>query len=186
MLELNFDPFPVLETGRLNLRKISMKDAGDMFDLRTNEDAMKYINKPKLLSIDDAKEIIKKMNDANRIQWGITSKITDTIIGTIGYHKIEKEHYRAEIGYMLHPQYWNTGLMSEAITKVINYGFDEMKLNSIEAIINPDNAISRKILKKFNFIKEGYFKENFFFEGKFFDSEVYSLLKTKNILLKSL
>ena len=177
MPELNFDPFPVLETERLILRKISMDDAEDMFHLRTNEDAMKYINKPKLTSIDDAKEIIKKMNDPDRIQWGITLKTSDTIIGTIGYHRIEKEHYRAEIGYMLHPQYWNTGLMSEAITKVINYGFDEMKLHSIEAIINPGNTISRKILKKFNFIKEAYFKENFFFEGKFYDSEVYSLVK---------
>ena len=177
MPELNFDPFPVLETERLILRKISMNDAEDMFHLRTNEDAMKYINKPKLTSIDDAKEIIKKMNDPDRIQWGITLKTSDIIIGTIGYHRIEKEHYRAEIGYMLHPQYWNTGLMSEAITKVIDYGFDKMKLHSIEAIINPGNIISRKILQKFNFIKEAYFKENFFFEGKFYDSEVYSLVK---------
>ena len=178
MPELNFDPFPVLETERLILPKISMDDAEDVFLLRTNEEAMKYINKPKLLSIDDAKEIIKKMNDPDRIQWGITLKTSDTIIGTIGYHRIEKEHYRAEIGYMLHPQYWNTGLMSEAIAKVINYGFDEMKLHSIEAIINPGNVASRKILQKFNFIKEAYFKENFFFEGKFYDSEVYSLVKS--------
>ena len=177
MPELNFDPFPVLETERLILRKISMNDAEDMFHLRTNEDAMKYINKPKLTSIDDAKEIIKKMNDPDRIQWGITLKTSDTIIGTIGYNRIEKEHYRAEIGYILHPKYWNTGLMSEAITKVINYGFDEMKLHSIEAIINPGNTISRKILQKFNFIKEAYFKESFFFEGEFYDSEVYSLMK---------
>ncbi len=177
MPELNFDPFPVLETKRLILRKISMNDAEDMFHLRTNEDAMKYINKPKLTSIDDAKEIIKKMNDPDRIQWGITLKNKNKIIGTIGYHRIEKEHYRAEIGYMLHPQYWNTGLMSEAIAKVINYGFNEMKLHSMEAIINPGNTISRKILQKFYFIKEAYFKENFFFEGEFYDSEVYSLVK---------
>lgn len=177
MPELNFDPFPVLETERLILRKISIDDAKDVFLLRTNEEAMKYINKPKLTSIDDAKEIIKKMNDPDRIQWGITLKTSDIIIGTIGYHRIEKEHYRAEIGYMLHPQYWNTGLMSEAIAKVINYGFNEMKLHSMEAIINPGNTISRKILQKFNFSKEAYFKENFFFEGKFYDSEVYSLVK---------
>jgi ribosomal-protein-alanine N-acetyltransferase len=177
MPELNFDPFPVIETERLMLRKISIDDAEDIFHLRTNEDAMRYINKPKLLSIDDAKEIIKKMNEPDRIQWGITLKNKIKIVGTIGYHRIVKEHYRAEVGYMIDPQYWNTGLMSEAITKVIEYGFDKMKLHSIEAIINPSNSISRKILQKFNFIKEGFFKENFFFEGEFFDSEVYSLVK---------
>ena len=117
MPELNFNGISVLKTDRLILRKISMDDAEDVFLLRTNEEAMKYINKPKLLSIDDAKEIIKKMNEPERIQWGITLKNKNKIIGTIGYHRIEKEHYRAEIGYMLHPQYWNTGLMSEAILK---------------------------------------------------------------------
>ncbi|MGI8584309.1 MAG: GNAT family N-acetyltransferase [Chitinophagaceae bacterium] len=176
MLNLNFDPFPVLETDRLMLRKISMDDAEYLFHLRTNEDAMRYINKPKLLSIDDAREIIKKMNEPDRVQWGITLKTADTIIGTIGYHRIEKEHFRAEIGYMLHPQYWNTGIMSEAITIVIDHGFNEMNLHSIEAIINPGNTISRNILKKFNFIKEAYFKETFFFEGNFLDSEIYSLV----------
>ena len=176
MVQLNFDP-PVLKTGRLVLRKISVEDAEDIFILRTNEEAMKYINKPKLNTIEDAIELIDKMNEPVRINWGITLKNDSKIIGTIGYHRIEKDHYRAEIGYMLDPAYWNTGLMSEAIEKVINFGFNEMNLHSIEANINPGNMVSRKILQKFNFVKEAYFKENFFFEGNFLDSEVYSLLK---------
>ena len=177
MVELNFDPFPVIETKRLLIRKVLMDDAEGIFGLRTNEAAMKYIKKPKLLSIDDAKELIKKMNEPDRIQWGITLRKENKIIGTIGFHRVEKEHYRAEVGYMLHPDHWNTGIMSEAITIVIDHGFNKMQLHSIEAIINPDNDVSRKLLKKFGFIKEAYFKENFFFEGKFFDSEVYSLVK---------
>lgn len=176
MPEFNFDPFPVIETKRLLLRKVLMDDADDVFVLRTNEDAMKYIKKPKLITVDDAKELIKKMNEPDRIQWGITLPADNKIIGTIGYHKIDKDNYRAEVGYMLHPNHWNTGIMSEAITIVIDHGFNKMQLHSIEAIINPDNDVSRKLLKKFGFIKEAYFKENFFFEGKFFDSEVYSLV----------
>ena len=180
MLELQFDPFPVLETKRLKLRKLCMDDAEDIFLMRTNEDAMKYIHKTKLKSIEDAKELINKMNEPDRIQWGINLKNEIKILGTIGYHRIEKEHYRAEIGYMLHPQNWKTGIMSEAIAAIINYGFEEIKLHSIEAVINPENNASRKILEKFNFTKEAYFKENFFFDGKFYDSEVFSLLNEKN------
>ena len=180
MVRLDFDPFPVLETGRLVLRKISMGDADNIFLLRTNDEAMKYINRPALQSNDDVIELINKMtNTAERINWGITLQNQNKIIGTIGYHKIDKENYRAEIGYMLSPEYWNTGLMTEAITKVIEYGFNEMNLHSIEAVINPENSVSRKTLQKFKFIKEAYFKENFFFEGKFFDSEVYSLIRSK-------
>ena len=129
-------------------------------------------------SIAEVEALIAKMSDiSQRIQWAITLKNDSKLIGTIGYHTIEKENYRAEIGYMLHPDLWNTGLMSEAIATVIEYGFSEMKLHSIEAIINPENAVSRKTLKKFNFVKEGFYKENFYFDGKFYDSEVYSLLK---------
>jgi ribosomal-protein-alanine N-acetyltransferase len=178
MLELNFTPFPVLGTERLLLREIATDNAEDLFLLRNDDDAMKYISKPKLQTIEEAKDLIKIMtNISERIQWGITLKGKNKFIGIIGYHRIIKEHYRAEIGYMLHPQYWNTGIMSEAIAKVIHYGFNEMNLHSIEAIINPANTVSRKVLQKFNFIKEAYFKENFFFEGKFLDFEVYSLLK---------
>lgn len=75
MLNLNFDPFPVLETDRLMLRKISMDDAEYLFHLRTNEEAMKYINKPLPKSIDAVKELITKMNDNSvRIQWAVTLK----------------------------------------------------------------------------------------------------------------
>ena len=179
MVQLNFETYPEIETERLVLRKISTEDALDIFLLRTNEEAMQYIKKPKMNSIDDAIELIKVMNSPDRIQWGIALKNNNKIIGTIGYHKIIKDHYRAEIGYMLLPVYWNTGLMSEAISSVIDFGFNKMNLHSIEAIIDPGNAVSRKILEKFNFNKEAYFKENFFFEGAFFDSEIYSLLKDK-------
>ena len=175
MLQLNLEQ-PVIESARLVLRNISVNDAEDIFQLRTNEEAMKYIKKPKLRSLEDVYELIKVMNSPERMQWGITIKNENKIIGTIGYHRIIKDHYRAEIGYMLDPAYWNTGLMSEAIAKVIEYGFTKMDLHSIEAIIDPENIASRATLKKFNFIKEAYYKENFFFEGGFFDSEVYSLL----------
>jgi ribosomal-protein-alanine N-acetyltransferase len=180
MLELNFDPFPFLETERLSLRKVSMDDAEEMFLLRTNEKIMKYIHRPRPESVDDARELIKKMNEPDRIQWGIAIKGNNKLIGTIGYNRIEKVNFRAEIGYMLHDGHWNQGLTSEAIRKVIDYGFNEMKLHSIEAIIDPDNDISRQTVKKFNFIQEGYFKEKFFFDGKFWDFEVYSLLNNEN------
>ncbi len=87
---------------------------------------------------------MKKMNDISvRIQWAITLKKEDKLIGTIGYHIIEKEHYRAEIGYMLSPHYWNNGLMSEALKGVVNFGFGQMGLHTIEARINPVNFTVR-------------------------------------------
>ena len=98
------------------------------------------------------------------------------IIGTIGLWRIIKENYRAEIGYMLLPEYWKKGFIKEAILKVAKYGFDEMKLHSIEAHISPKNVGSATVLERTGFVREGYFKEDFFFNGVFEDTAIYSLL----------
>ena len=100
----------------------------------------------------------------------------DTLIGNIGFWRIINQHYRSEIGYTLHPDFWNNGIMKEALLAAIDFGFKAMKLHSIEAHINPDNTASGKVLEKTGFVREAYFKEDFFFRGKFIDSAVYSLL----------
>ena len=183
MLELNFFPFPTFETERLTLRRVTMNDSQDVFNLRTNMDAMRYLDRPIPRTIAEAEDLIKRIEDGlennTGIGWAISLKNLSHLIGTIGYHRIEKENSRAEIGYMLLPEYWKQGLMSEAIKVVLNYGFNTMKLHSIEGNINPDNAPSAAILKKFGFVKEAYFKEDFFFNGKFLDTEIYSLLNTQ-------
>jgi len=182
MLKLNFSPFPTIETERLVLREITRKDADDLLVLRTDVDAMKFIDRPRPKSIDDIHQLVKKIRDGIRnntaIGWGMTLKTSPKVIGTIGFHRIDLENYRAEIGYMMMPSLWGKGLMSEAIEKVIEYGFDVIKLHSIEANVNPSNNNSIKILKKFKFNKEAYFKENYYFNGKFLDSEIYSLVKS--------
>jgi ribosomal-protein-alanine N-acetyltransferase len=110
------------------------------------------------------------------ITWGIALKNHNVLIGTIGYWKIVKEHYRAEIGYLLHPEYQGKGLMQEAMSAVIDYGFNTMQLHSLEANVNPGNADSIKLLEKNNFLREAWFRENYFYNGKFIDSFIYSLL----------
>ena len=111
------------------------------------------------------------------IGWAICFKTDNKMIGSVSFHRIDKEHYRAEIGYMLLPKYWKQGIVSEAVEAIINYGFDTLQFHSIEAHIDPTNIGSEKVLQKFNFVKEAYFKENYFFAGQFLDTSVYSLLK---------
>ena len=67
--------------------------------------------------------------------------------------------------------------MKEALLKIIDFGFDEMNLHSIEANINPGNAASAMLLESAGFIKEAYFKEDYFFNGAFHDTIIYSRLK---------
>jgi RimJ/RimL family protein N-acetyltransferase len=181
MLYLNFNPFPELTTERLLLRRMTTGDAKEVFFLRSDERVMKFIDKEPMSSVAEAENFISKINkdiDSNDlIQWGIVMKENPgRLIGTICLWHIRKEHYRAEIGYALHPDFWRKGLMKEAILKVIDYGFSTMNLHSIDANINPGNFGSAAILESTGFVQEAYFKEDFFYNGKFLDTVIYSLL----------
>jgi len=69
------------------------------------------------------------------------------------------------------------GIVTEAIEAILVYGFEVMNLHSVEAIIDPDNIASERVLQKNGFVKEAHIIENEFFDGKFWDTVIYSLLK---------
>lgn len=178
MLQLNFTPFPTLQTSRLTLRKISNQDTAAVFELRSNRDVMQYIDRPLAASVDDAFRVIQSIDLALRDNTGITWAITYTgqseLIGTIGFWNVTCAHYRAEFGYMLQSEHH--GIMHEALSKVIEYGFTAMQLHSIEATVNPANKASIRLLERNNFMLEGQFRENYYYDGKFLDTYVFSLL----------
>ncbi|HQE33471.1 MAG TPA: GNAT family N-acetyltransferase [Flavobacterium alvei] len=180
MINLIFNPFPNLETERLLLRRVVNKDVEQIFALRSDKEVMKYIPRPLVKTKDDALAHItmidEKIDTNEGINWAITLKNNDKLIGIIGLYRIQPEHFRAEIGYMLLPEYHGKGIVSEAINEVVNYGFDAIKLHSIEAIIDPKNFASEKVLQKNGFVKEAHLKENEYYEGRFLDTVIYSII----------
>jgi ribosomal-protein-alanine N-acetyltransferase len=180
MLQVNFEPFPVLTTDRLVLRQITAADANEIFEMRSDENVMKYICRPRPKDVDEVFPFIETIRGriaANEgIGWAITLKDEDKVIGHISLHVIIKEHYRAEVGYMLSPAHQRKGITAEALKAVLDYGFNTLGLHSIMAIASPHNTASRTLLEKTGFTQEAHFKEDFFWKGKFLDSVVYSLL----------
>jgi ribosomal-protein-alanine N-acetyltransferase len=183
MLDLNFTPFPVLTTPRLVLRQFTYADAPDLFELRSNPDIMQYISRPLTKTLNDAINLIKVINDLlsgnSGITWCIALKNEQQFIGSIGFWRIEKENYRAEIGYLLNPAFQGAGIMQEAIETVISYGFGVMNLHTIQANVDPRNTASIKLLEKNEFVREAYFKEDHFYNEAFADTAVYTLLTKK-------
>jgi len=183
MLILNFEKFPVLETERLTLRAISMDDVDDMFQQRSNPEVMKYIVRPLLQSRREAEELVRNyqflFDQGISITWAISLKGASKMIGTAGYPRINKENYRGEIGYSLDPLHRRKGYMDEAVGEVIRFGFDQLRLNSIEAVIDPENKASSALVLKHGFTREAYIREHTYFEGRFQDVEIYSLLSPR-------
>lgn len=185
MLEINFTPFPNLETERLLLRRVDKNDVNEVFALRSDAETMKFVPRPLVTTQNEALEHIalidSKIENNEGINWAITFKDSPKLIGIIGHYRIKPEHYRSEIGYMILPEFQGKGIITEAVKAVVKYGFDEMNLHSIEAIIDPDNTASAIVLEKNNFIKEAHLKENEYYDGRFLDTVIYSLLKINRL-----
>jgi ribosomal-protein-alanine N-acetyltransferase len=176
-----FKSFPEIESERLIFRKILMSDAKDILLIRSNDDVMRFMDVPRHNSISDSEKLIQLVeesyNKEDGINWAIIEKHSNRFVGYFGFFRIIPEHCRAEIGYALKPEYWGKGYMYETINRMVKFGFDNMKLHSIEANVNPENEKSKKVLEKISFKKEAYFRENYLFDGKFLDSIIYSLLE---------
>jgi ribosomal-protein-alanine N-acetyltransferase len=181
MLTINFNPFPVLKSDRLLLRRVTTGDAAGILALRSSPEVMKYIPRTLLSSQQQAEEFIAaRMNtmiEENRgIDWAITLNSNPQLIGTGGLYHIKPEHHRAEIGYMLLPQYQNKGIVTETIKLILDYAFYTLQMHSIEAVIDPANIPSERVLQKNGFVKEAHFLENEYYNGTYYDSVIYSLL----------
>ncbi len=181
MLSLNFTPFPTLETDRLLLRQMTLADAPALYRLRSDKAVMQYINRPLTQTVEDAEGWIQIIIDALEKNEGITWAIClkerpGEPVGNIGIWRIEKANYRGEVGYMLDPSLQGKGIMYEALQKVVDYGFRQLGLHSLEGRIDPRNHASGALLKKTGFVQEALFRENCFHNNVFSDSAVYSLL----------
>jgi len=157
MNTINFTPFPNLLTERLILRELNLQDDNEIFFLRSDERVLKYLVITPAHSIEEARAFIHKINNGLADKewayyWAICLKNEPKLIGTICFWNISKEENKAEIGYVLHPGYQGQGLMQEAIARVLEYGFEKMKLHSIEAVLHPENIRSINLLQRNGFV----------------------------------
>lgn len=181
MNEKVFDRFPILNTDRLQLVRHSLDHANDMYELRTDKDVMKFLDTSPPKSISDIenkiKENISNFDDKVGINWIIKLKESKEAIGYLGIWRIDKQNNRGELGYALKKKFWQKGIATEAAKTVINYGFDQMELNTIMANTNPQNKPSQSLLSKLGFIQEAHFRQDYYFDGKYLDSAIYGLIK---------
>ena len=176
-----FRRFPLLETGRLRLRPLHRQDAFDLLALRTDPDVMRYMDVKPFRSVQEARQWIatyrQRFRKKKSLVWALATKSDDRFIGYAGFWRMMPEQLRAEIAYAILPSDWGKGLMSEAMQAMLDFGFQQLRVHSIEANINPENLRSRKLLEKFGFSQEAHFRENYFFEGQFIDTVVFSILE---------
>lgn len=153
-----FNPFPILATERLILRKIASNDDQAIYLERSNAIVNKYIARVPMANITEARAWITRINksvdEGQNVNWAITLKDNGTFIGLIGLKNFSEDHTVAETGYELNPDYHGQGYMNEALNCILNYGFINLKLALIEAYTQKGNANSIKLLTKNGFVHD--------------------------------
>jgi ribosomal-protein-alanine N-acetyltransferase len=148
-------PYTNLTTDRLFLRDLRVEDAEEIFRLRSDESVNQFVDRQRAVTIGDAIEFIQKIQTLTKhhgsVMWAITLIGEAKLIGTVVYWNIVKEKCQAELGYELLPEYQGKGIMAEALKKVIEFGFDELKFKTIVAEPNKANIKSIKLLEKLGF-----------------------------------
>lgn len=161
----NSNIFPLLKTDNLALRKLVAADAAEIFCLRSDEEVNRFLDRPKSITLDDAKAFIDKITtvvaNGESYYWAITLKDINILIGTICLWHVEPEKQRAEIGYELQTAWQGMGLMQEAVKTVMEYAFEVLNLKILIACSSADNEKSRRLLERCGFARDLAVEEEF-------------------------
>ncbi|HLO47251.1 MAG TPA: GNAT family protein [Kamptonema sp.] len=172
---------PTLETHRLILRKMTLDDAEDLFEYASDPEVARYTIWTPHQSVKDSKfflhTVVGRYKNCQLTDWGIVHKEDSKFIGTCGFTEWSLPHNRAEIGYALSQKYWRQGYMTEAVSAVIDMGFNRMNLNRIEARCTVENIASTRVMEKVGMKFEGILRQHLFTKGKYWDIKVYSILR---------
>jgi ribosomal-protein-alanine N-acetyltransferase len=182
LLNKLFKEVPELRTERLILRKSDQSDAQDLMEFFSDPDVLKYYNLEPIKTIEEIKGLIKdteqSFRDCKAIRWGIYWREADKLIGTCGFHNIDEESSKLEVGFELSQSFWGKGIMKEAVEQILQFAFEQIEVNRVEALVEPGNIASQKLLEKMYFTREGLLREYKFNKGRFRDLVISALLKS--------
>ncbi len=174
-----FTHFPSLATNLLELRQIQPSDAEAFFALYSDEQTMQFYGEPHR-SVDDTRQALAQTQarfvQHEEIRWGITLTNEDQVIGSCGFHHFDTDFQRAETGYILNRAFWGQGMMIEAMSCILTYGFAALGLHRVEAIIDSANERSKSLLLKLGFTYEANLRQRSCFQGRFEDQHYFGLL----------
>ncbi|NGX52882.1 MAG: putative ribosomal N-acetyltransferase YdaF [Candidatus Anoxychlamydiales bacterium] len=177
-----------LETKRLILRKPLSEDIDDIFEYAKEEDVAKHTRFKAHQTLQDTKmfmQIVKqKHQNKTALTFLLELKENSKVIGSISFQNISEDDERAEVGFALSKKYWSCGFMTEAVEKILEFGFKKIKFNRLEAFSNIENFRSSNLLNTF-MQKEGVLKERDKVKDRFWSFNIYSILRKEYILKKS-
>lgn len=161
------------------LRELKQSDWEVISYLRSDLDVNKFVKRPSAETKEKALEFISKISNGIKKQtfyyWCISEKSNPEMVGSVCLWNFSEDKKTAEIGYDLNPKFQRKGIMNETLKSVLKFGFENLKLEAIEAYTHKENVSSKKLLErnKFKLIqgrKDEHNKDNIIYEIKKYSS----------------
>lgn len=175
-----FGDLPGLETERLLLRRVTADDVDDIFDYACDSDVAAHTTWEPHATVQDSRRfvesVLQKYAAAEVAPWGLVLKTDGRLVGTCGFVYWAPRHGRAEVAYALAHRLWGRGLMTEAVRRVLSFGFEVMGCNRIEARCLPENVASAAVMGKGGMCYEGVIREQIYVKGAYRNVRLYSVL----------
>lgn len=174
-----FADLPELNTPRLLLRKMTMRDAADLHEYCRDKQVAEHVLWNAHQSMLDTRGylrfILHQYRDGVPSSYGMVLKETGKLIGTIGFMGYSPENNSVEVGYSMSRAYWNKGLMTEALRAVIDMAFEALHVNRVEAMHETTNPASGKVMLKCGMRFEGVMRSKIFNKGHYSDVAMYAI-----------
>lgn len=183
-----FTNIPTLHTERLSLRAMHPIDAEDMYDYSRRPEVTKYLLWTEHKNVGYTKDYLFYVGTRYALgdfyDWAIIDLESRRMIGTCGFTRIDAANDCAEIGYVLNPDFHGKGYATEAVKKIIDFGFSELSLNRIEARFMKGNEASLRLMQRVGMTFEGYMRDLIFVKGSYRTVGISSILKSEYDKLK--
>lgn len=169
-----------LQTARLVLRPPVLADADAIFAMRADPVVQRYGSHPPWTQRQDALDWLERnargMADGEHVQFAIERRDDGVVVGSCTLYRLDTQCRCAEVGYALARPEWGKGYANEAVSVMLDWGFDQLDLNRVGADIDPRNVPSARALERLGFTREGHLRERWIVAGEVSDSWIYGLL----------
>ena len=174
-------PTPTLHTERLTLRPFADADEDALFELHSNAHVLRYWDSPPWSEPARAERFVsvcrQMADDGTGARLAMDRASDGAFIGWCSLTRWNPDYRSASLGYCLGDAAWGHGYATEAARAVLQWGFDTLDLNRVQADTDTRNVASARVLEKVGFVREGTLREDCVVNGEVSDSWVFGLLR---------
>jgi len=171
---------PLFEEAEFRLRPVAKGDETAIYDFNSKLEHLEYIARTPYKKMKQAEDhldrYLRGLETGTMAWWCIEDVASGDGIGYIGFFGVDPDGHSAELGYGVVKSHWGKGIVSKAVSRIVEFGQSQMRIHRIHAMVDERNDASIRILEKNGFNREGLMRDVEFARKMYFNMYMFSLI----------